>query len=1074
MRFVLLFAFVASLLTPAHLPAAVTGYYHQPAAGNDRIVFVSESDLWTVSAAGGTAARLTTHAEPNVQPAISPDGRLLAFSGSYGGGRSVYVMPVGGGVPKRLTFESGQISVQGWTPEGEVLYATNTVPGPAWFTVLRAVDPETLVVRELPLMDAREAAFADDGTIYFTRFGLALTADNAREYRGGAMAQLWRFRPESDVEAERLLPDFEGNLEQPMWWDGQLYVLSDANGGVGNLWRLEGDGSNPTQLTFHEDFEVRSPSLADGRIVYQHGADLRVFDLSSGQDQHLDIELTSDRSRGLTRWLTAPLDFLESARLAPDAGRVAITARGQVTLAGTDSLRRIDLLLPERARAREAVAGPDGDWIYAIVDAGGEQEIWRFPANGRGAGEALTDDGETQREGLIVSPDGRYLAHYDRPGRLWLLDLESGRNRLLEDSEGRGYSDITWASDSQSLAVVRSDTPVQRRQLLLIEVPDGTAHVLTSDRYESFSPAFSPDGRWLYFLSNRRFRATPGSPWGDRNLGPMFDQRTQIYAYALQPDNAFPLAPRTELTIEPEASEDKSPAIEFEELADRLFEVNVPAGNFDSLAAASDRLYVLDEGASGSELKTIDFAPDQPSLETFASGVSFFELSADRSRMLFATANDAMYIVDASAKAPGDLGAHQVRLGDWRLLVRPAEEWRQMLADAWRMQRDFLFDPQMRGQDWEGIRARYEPLAERIGDRRELDDLLGQMVAELGVLHSQVRGGDYPEEEESGAPAFLGAELEAVDEGLRVVRVYRTDPELPSERSPLARPGVGLAAGDVITAVNGRAVRSRADLARQLSHQAGQQVRVDFSRGREEGSAIVEPVSGWSDWGLRYQDWIEGRREVVDELADGRIGYLHLNAMGSNDIATFAREFYANFDREGLIIDVRRNRGGNIDSWIIEKLLRRAWMFWQGPVGEPSWNQQQTFRGHLAVLADPLTYSDGETFSAGVKTLGLGPVIGQRTAGAGVWLSNNNRLVDRGLMRAAQSPQFDADGRWLVEGYGVEPDIEVENLPHATWKGQDAQLERAVEVLLERLQAEPVLQPEAQPIPPRGENGISP
>ncbi|MEE4295977.1 MAG: S41 family peptidase [Wenzhouxiangella sp.] len=1077
MRFALLSVFALSLFMATDSPAAVSGYYHQPAAGSDRIVFVSESDLWTVPTEGGIASRLTTHAEPKLEPAISPDGRWLAFSGSYDGGRAVYVMPVSGGAPKRLTFESGYISVQGWTPEGEVLYATNDVPGPAWFTVLRAVDPDTLAVRELPLMDAREAAFANDGTIYFTRFGLALSTDNAREYRGGAMAQLWRFHPDSDDEAERLLPDFDGNLEQPMWWDSHLYVLSDANGGAGNLWRLNADGSDPTQLTFHEDFEVRSPSLADGRIVYQHGADLRVFDIATGEDLAVAIELASDRAQGLTRWLEAPLDFLESARLDPNAERVAITARGQVALAGTDSVRRIDLQVPERGRAREAVAGPDGEWVYAIVDVGAEQEIWRFPADGRGPGEALTDDGETQREGLLVSPDGRYIVHHDRPGRLWLLDLESGRNRLLEDSMGRGYAGIVWSADSQMLAVVRPDTSIQRRQLVLIEIPDGTTHALTSDRYESFSPSFSPDGQWLYFLSNRRFSATPGSPWGDRNLGPMFDRRTQIYAYALQAGNMFPLAPRTELSAGPDESDDadeQTPAIEFDGLTERLFEVDVAAGNYDSLVAAKDRLYVMDSNDDGSELKTIDFGPDQPELETFASGVRFFELSADRSKLFYATGSSAMYIVDAGGKAPGDLGPHQVRLGDWRLPVRPVEEWRQMFADAWRMQRDFLFDPELRGQDWEAIRARFEPLTARLGDRRELDDLLGQMVAELGVLHSQVRGGDYREEDESGSPAFLGAQLEPVDDGLRITQIYRTDPELPSERSPLARPGVGLMAGDVITAVNGRDVRTRPELAEQLNHQAGQQVRLDFRRGNETNSAVVEPVSAWADWGLRYQDWIQGRRAAVDELADGRIGYLHLNAMGSNDIATFAREFYANIDREGLIIDVRRNRGGNIDSWIIEKLLRRAWMFWQAPAGEPYWNQQQTFRGHLAVLVDPLTYSDGETFSAGVKTLGLGPVIGQRTAGAGVWLSNNNRLVDRGLMRAAQLPQFDAEGRWLVEGHGVEPDIEVENLPHASWKGEDAQLERAVEVLLERLASNPVIQPEAQPIPPRGENGVSP
>lgn len=1062
------------LLLASVTEAAVRGFYHQPAAGADRVVFVSESDLWTVGIQGGVAARLTTHTEAKFEPAISPDGRWLAFNGSYGGGRAVYVMPVSGGEPRRLSFESGFISVQGWTPEGKVLYATNDVPGPAWFTVLRAVDPETLNLRELPLMDAREAAFADDGTIFFTRFGLALTNDNAREYRGGAMAQLWRFHPERDSEAQRLLPGFDGNLERPMWWNAQLYVLSDANGGAANLWRLDADGGNPTQLTFHSEFEVRAPSLANGVIVYQHGADLRRFDIASGSDELIDIVLSSDRSSALTRWLSGPLEFLDSARLNPDASGVSVTARGQVTLAGTGSVRRIELPLPPESRAREAVLSPDGDWVYAFVDATGEQEIWRFRADGSGSGEALTSDGATQRERLLVSPDGRWIAHTDRPGRLWLLDLNNKRNRLLEDSDGAGYSDLVWSPDSRVLAVGRSDTAQQRRQIVLIEIDNGRAHVLTSDRYESFSPSFSPDGRWLFFLSNRHFRATPGSPWGDRNLGPVFDRRARIYAYALQADNVFPLLPRTELSGERGDPGDDPRAIEFAGLRDRLFEVDVESGNFSNLAVARDRLFVIDRNDSGSALRTIDFGPDQPAFETFVDGVSWFELSADRRRMLYRVGSGPMHIVDVGARPPSDLAPHQVRLGDWRLAVRPALEWRQMFVDAWRMQRDFLFDPNMRGQDWEAIRDRFRPLVDRVGDRRELDDVLAQMVAELGVLHSQIRGGEVSREPESGSPAFLGGQFEAVDGGVRVTRIYHSDPELPNARAPLARPGVGIQVGDVITAVNGRPVRTRADLAQRLDHQAGQQLRLDFQRGQESRSAVVEPVNALADWSLRYQDWIQTRRERIDALSNGRIGYLHLNAMGAGDMANFAREFYANIDREALIIDVRRNRGGNIDSWVIANLMRRAWMFWQQPHGDPFWNQQQAFRGHLAVLIDPLTYSDGETFAAGVKTLGLGPVIGTRTAGAGVWLSDTNRLIDGGVLRAAQTPQFDAEGRWLVEGFGVAPDIEVDNLPHTTWRGEDAQLERAVRELLERLDAEPIIQPEPQPIPPRGRNAISP
>jgi tricorn protease len=387
-------------------------------------------------------------------------------------------------------------------------------------------------------------------------------------------------------------------------------------------------------------------------------------------------------------------------------------------------------------------------------------------------------------------------------------------------------------------------------------------------------------------------------------------------------------------------------------------------------------------------------------------------------------------------------------------------------VDAWRMQRDFLFDADFRGVDWAATRDRYAPLVERIGDRRELDDILKQLVAEVGILHSQVRTGDAPSDPSTASPSFLGASVEPTGDGLRIAQIYRTDPELPGERSPLARPGVELEPGDVLLRVNGRSVRTEGELARALANQAGEPVRLDFERNGEARSVVTQPVAAGRDAVLRYSDWVTSRREVVESASDGRVGYLHLRAMGATDMSDFIREFYANFDRDGLIIDVRRNRGGNIDAWIIEKLLKRAWSFWQPPGSDPYWNMQQSFRGHLVVLMDPLTYSDGETFAAGVKTLELGPVIGQRSAGAGVWLSDTNRLVDQGIMRAAQTPQFDAEGRWIVEGIGVDPDIVVENLPRATFLGGDAQLDRAIREVLEALERAPVRRPDGEPIAP--------
>jgi tricorn protease len=1077
------------------------GYYQFPSLHGETLVFSSESDLWRVPVTGGAARRLTSHPAPESEPHLSPDGRWLAFTGRYDGTADVYRMPAAGGPVERLTHEPDEVRVQGWTPDGRILYASQGGVGPSWYWVLRALDPESREVDDIPLADAREGTFDDQGTIWFTRFGLDVTADNVRAYRGGAMAQLWRFRPGIDDEAVRLAPDHEGNLTRPMWWNGQLFVVSDASG-VANLWRMAPDGSSPTQLTRHVDFEVRGATLdrSGGRIVYQHGADLRVHDLASGEDRVVQIELGSDRARTRTRWIDDPMNWLNSVGFAPAGNRVALTARGRIVVVGTGELRRIELPLPAASRAREAVPGPDGRWIFAFVDAGGEQELWRLPADGLGEGEPLTSDAAGHRVGMSVSPDGSRVAHWDRRGRLFLLDVETRTNDQVDDARGAGYRDVIWSPDGRTLALVRVDTPVRRPQVVLLDVESSTTHTVTSDRYESYSPAFSPDGRWLWFLSDRSFTPTPGGPWGDRNTGPVFDQRTRIYALALQPGNAFPLAPRTEFSPSragdagragggartdsgggggagastPAAGTGGSgaagaqdlPAIDFEGLSLRLHEAPVPAGNYANLLVTGSRLYLLERApGSGPVLRTLELGAERPRLTTFGEGITSAVLSADRSRMLVRRGSD-LFIVPAGAQLPGDLADARVRAGSWRVAIEPADEWRQMLLDAWRMQRDFLYDPEFRGVDWAAVRDRYARLVERVGDRRELDELLRQMVAEVGVLHSQVRGGEYPSDPETASPAFLGGTFEPAPEGLRITHIYRTDPELPADRAPLARPGVDLAPGDIITRVNGRPVAYEGELARLLAHQAGEQVRVDFLRAGEEGAVVVQPVNAGRDAFLRYADWVTGRRDAVETATDGRVGYLHLRAMGAGDMAEFVREFFANLDRDGLVIDVRRNRGGNIDSWVIERLLRRAWSFWQPPGSDPYWNMQQAFRGHLVVLVDPLTYSDGETFSAGVQALGLGPIIGQRTAGAGVWLSDSNRLVDQGLMRAAQTPQFADDGSWILEGWGVEPDIEVENLPHATFQGHDAQLERAIEELLRALEADPVLRPEGRRMAP--------
>ncbi|MYN05071.1 peptidase S41 [Pseudoduganella sp. DS3] len=1112
-----------SILLSLGLLAATAGahaadpYVRFPAVRGDTVVFTAEGDLWKAGVAGGPAQRLTTHAGSETQAAISPDGQWLAFVASYEGAPEAYVMPLAGGLPKRLTFANENVRVLGWTAKGEVLVALPTQTGPRNRWEVAALQPDTLARRSFPVADANDAVLDDAGkTLYFTRLGLLMTGDNVRRYRGGATAQLWRYDVDGGGEARPVFQGDTANFKRPMWWKGRLYFVSDRDG-ADNIWSANADGGDLRAHTQHKDWDVRNAALGDGRIVYQLGADAQLLDLDSGATRALKVSLLSDFDQQRTRQVRSPLEALTNTALSAREERVVLTARGRVSIAGTGSLRRVEIAIPEGARARDAVFSHDEKSVYAIVDTSGENEIWKFAADGSGKAERLTTDGNNHRWAIYPSPDGKWLAHNDKKGRMWLLDLATRVNTLVDDAGKAAGIDqhdpAVWSPDSRYLAFVRSDTDAQRDQVGLYAVEGKQLAFVTGDRYPSESPVFSPDGRWLYFLSARNFTLANGSPWGDRNMGPVFDKRVGVFALALQPGNRFPFKPDDELskagakpaeTPEEKAAEkavekavekvadakaDKAaggvpakpgapakpalPAIVFAGLAERVYEVPLAPGNYRDLAVDDKRLYFLErEGSDGrSTLKTLAIARNNPQPEVFAANVRSFELSGDRKRVFYrsfsASGPGDMLIVDAGAKQPADISKAKVRVEDWTFVSNPRLEWKQMFNDAWRMHRDFLYDAKMRGVDWNLVRSKYTPLVERVTERAELNDILGMMVAEVGALHSQVQPGDIRRPAPEGSPAGLGAVLARTAKGYRVEHVYRTEPELPNARGPLAQPDVDVREGDTITAVNGKPVLEARDISDLLLNQADKQVLLNVVTAKgAQRSVIVTPVAQARHATLRYGDWEQSLARKVDEASKGRIGYLHLRAMGPNDIATFAREFYANVNRDGLIIDVRRNQGGNIDSWIIEKLLRKAWAYWAPPSGRTYPNMQNTFRGHLVVLVDELTYSDGETFAAGVKSLGLAPLVGKRTAGAGVWLSDRNRLSDNGMVRVAENGQFsEADGQWLIEGVGVSPDVEVDNLPHASYKGQDRQLDVAIEMLQKKLREQPVrpLQPQAIP-----------
>ncbi len=1100
-------------LRAADAPPLHRGYYSDPAVHGDTVVFTSEGDLWTVDVHGGAAHRLTSGAGTEHAATISPDGKTVAFSGEYDGSSEVYTIPVEGGMPHRLTW-NGKSAPAGWSPDGRLLLSTSRYSGlPAEQLVL--IDQKR-TNEVIPLAEAAEGAYSADGkTLFFTRW--FAQSSNTKRYKGGSAENIWRFDGKS--EAVPLTADWTGTSAHPMFWNDRVYFLSDRDG-VMNVWSMDGDGHGVRQESHQHIFDIKAASLSDGHIVYACGSDLWSLDVKSGHEEIIPITLESDFDQMREHWVAKPLDFLTSVHIAPDGSSAVFTARGEVFTLPAKMGRIVKVAGDSAVRYREATFLPDGKSIVALSTQTGETEFWKFAANGEGAPEQWTHDAKVLRWNGAPSPDGRWLAHHDKDQQLWVYDTKSKQDKLILKSTLGGFDDLRWSPDSRWLAFAMA-ADNQFEQIKVLNVESGDLKTLTSDRYNSSNPLWASDGKWLYFLSDRNLKTTVNSPWGSRQPAPHFDRTVKIYELALTTGLRSPFLPPDELhpdisdkkddekkdddnskdakadgdktadaaksdgdknkkddAKKDDAKDKKKPAevkIDFTDMETRLSEVPAPAGNYDSLQATEKRLCWLNASDSDREkrsLQCFDIANKGDEVETVVEGVKSFEISLDQKKMLVRKGDD-FYVFDSSVKPtaladPKALKKATIDLSHWKISTTPREEFHGIFLDAWRLERDYFYDRNTHGVDWNAMRDRYLPLVDRVANRDELNEVIAQMVGELSALHIFVFGGDAREPSDKIELATLGATLRRDEKagGFVVQHIYLHDPDLPDQAPPLARPESLVKEGEVILSIDGQSALSVTDERALLQGKAGQQVLLHVKPASGDArDVLVKPISDKDDARMRYAEWEYSRRLQVDASSKNQIGYVHLQAMGPNDIEQWAREFYPVFNRQGLIIDVRHNRGGNIDSWLLSDLLRKAWFYWQPRVGNPLWNMQYAFRGHIVVLCDQDTASDGEAFSEGFKYFKMGTVIGTRTWGGEIWLSASNTQADNGIATAAETGVYSADGRWLIEGHGVDPDVVVDNLPHATFDGTDAQLTAGIELLQKQIADDPRPVPQHPPYP---------
>jgi tricorn protease len=1030
----------------------VEGYYQYPDIHKNTLVFAAEGDIWSVSIEGGLARRLTTHIEDELHPSISPDGKTLAYTASYEGPTEVYTMSMEGGLPKRWTYSEGSRAI-GWTPTGELIYRTSELSKLPNAQII-TMDLTTKARSVIPLHQVNDGIQTETGSWFFVP--LSGMNDNIKRYKGGWARQIWKF--DGTNEAVKLTTDHFGESFNPMWYEGRVYFITDRDG-MKNIWSMDAGGKDLKQHTSHVDFDVRSAHLDNGKIVYQHAADLWLFDVASEEYNKLDIRLATDGEHLQETWVEKPSKYFTSLRPNPTGEMVVVTTRGRVFVVPVHSGRTIAFREQNDPviRYRDALFSADGEDIITLSDQSGEFEFVQFPADGRGEVTPITRDAKRLRYQGIPSPDGKWIAFDDVDKNMYILNVSTGESKKISTNNEK-IRDFSWAPDSQWLAFVQR-APNRLYQIKVYNVNDGSTFNLTNDRSNNYNVKWDPNGEFIYFLSDRSFRTLIGRVRGARRGGVHWDKKESVYHVGLKAGIPSPFREEDELMDQAnneEGSESELAVhIDAANIQSRTLKVPIPSGNYDYMEVNDKAIYLLSKETgpnAKNHLKLAKFTNQNPGLEDMASKINGFKMTQNGKKLLIKQ-QQSYYMVNAGT---GSVSLRDpIDFSGCKFSLQPREDWKQLYKDAWRMERDYFYDKNMHGVDWAAMYDKYLPLVDRVTTRKELNDVLARLVGELSALHAGARGGDMPGDDKNIHVGTLGAKTSRDEAagGFSIDYIFKSDPDYPNGKSPLDDHYLDIRAGDIITKVNGIAALSVLDLGELLRNKAGKQVRLTLKRGSKTREVIVKPKSN-SYW-LRYGDWEYHNRLKVEKESDEEIGYVHLSGMREWDIGHFYREFYPVFNKKGLIIDMRYNTGGWVDPIILERLLRRPWMYRIDRTGEPRGNMDHAFGGHMVVLVNERTGSDGEIFTEGFKRLGLGTTIGVRTWGGVISLNSRNRLTDKGIATAPMHGAYGLDGKWLPEGWGHEPDIKVENLPHETFHGKDAQLDAAIHFLLEKIDADP-------------------
>jgi len=1037
-----------------------------PDINGNLVAFVYAGDIWTVSSNGGDARRLTSHEGMELFPKISPDGKWIAFSGEYAGNRQVFVIPSEGGVPKQLTWYNsvGVMPPRGgfdnvvldWTPDSKnILFRSNRTEfgerNGKYFTV----SIEGGLEKPLPIINGGIAAFSPDAKkICFSPVDREFRT--WKRYKGGRATDLWIYDLEKNTSEQ--ITDFAGSDQWPVWYGDKIFFASDRDLKL-NIYSYDTQTKTTEQITHFTEMDVLWPSGQNGQLVFENDGYLYKLNLETGETEKISVNIHFDNPN-LVSYFKNVKDHVHSYTISPTGKRALFDARGDIFSVPAENGSIENLTQTQGIREIYPSWSPNGKYISYYSDATGEYEIYLLE-NKKGAEPVqLTSGSSAWKYSSDWSPDSKYLVYFDRTLNLKLVEVESQKEIIVDKAEDSEIRDYSFSPDSKWIVYSKESSNGQP-SVWVYNIPEAKAYQLTDHTFSDYSPVFSEDGHYIFFLSNRDFNLSFSSFEFDY----LYSNATRIYAMILKADGPELFKDKNDVEPVKEENSDEnkkendkdtdkkdaevSVKIDIDGINHRIMALTQNTGSYRNLIPVEGGLLYL----SGGKLEMYDIAEEKS--KEIMDKVSQVQVSADRKMMIYRSGSDYGITAIKPGAKPGD---GKLNLDNLEMKIDPEKEWAQIFKDGWRIFRDYFYVNNLHGVDWEGIKEGYSEWLPYVGHRADLDHILNEMVSEANAGHAYVNWGDFENVKRIDG-GLLGARLEPDQQAskYRIAEIYDSENWNESRRSPLTMPGVDVDEGDYLIAVNGKEISAGENPYLHLENLAGKRTEITVSAnadGSNPRTSVIEPIK--SELELMYLTWVNQRRELVEKLSNGRIGYIHVPNTSFEGNRELHRGLYAYHDKEALIIDERYNGGGFIPDVMADLLDRKTLSYWQRAGLNPMRTPGVAHDGPKVMLINGYSSSGGDAFPYYFKKKGLGTLIGTRTWGGLIGISGNASLVDGGSISVPRFGVYDENEEWIIEGIGVYPDIEVVDRPEQLAKGQDPGIEKAVEVLLKQLQENPV------------------